>query len=102
MVVVTKRFWKGARAMVGERIDFDAIEALGHNLTLVAPMHAGRSCYSCENCGTFVIVVTDIIAVWHHSRHDRYCCEPAITGRRTLYDKLRTLELETLERLVNV
>lgn len=87
--------------MLGERLDYDAMEAAGHNLTLVAPMHAGRSCYLCENCGAFVISSMGVITVWHHPRRDDYSCEPAAVGRLKLYDKLLSLSLLDVERLSN-
>jgi len=85
--------------MLGKEINYDAIDAAGHSLTLVAPVHAGRSCYFCENCGAFVIASMGVITVWHHPRRDDYSCEPASVGRTNLYDKLRNLELQDLERL---
>jgi hypothetical protein len=85
--------------VLGKKIDYAALEAAGHDLTLVAPVHAGRSCYFCENCGAFVITSMGVITVWHHPRRDDYSCEPASVGRRKLYDKLRSLELQDLERL---
>lgn len=85
--------------MVGERLDFAALERRGHNLTLVAPVHAGRSCYVCENCGAFVLASMAVIEVWHHVHRDDYACETGHIGRRKLYDKLRCLDLRELERL---
>jgi len=37
-------------------IDWDELERRGHQFTMVAPMHIGRSLYWCENCGSFIVV----------------------------------------------
>lgn len=85
--------------MIGERLDFDALEAMGHDFTLVAPVHAGRSCYICENCGAFMLATMDAIEIWHHPHRDDPACEPGHVRRKKLYDKLRSLDLRDLERL---
>jgi len=88
--------------MIGEEIDFDALEAKGHNLTLVAPLHAGRSCYVCENCGAFVLVKANVIAIWYHPHRSNDSCDPAREGGRALYDQLRALDLRELEKIRNL
>ncbi len=88
--------------MLGERLDYDAAETAGHNLTLVAPVHAGRSCYFCENCGAFVVAVSGIVRIWHHPRRDDYGCEPRQVARETLYSKIQVLDLGDWERLKGI
>lgn len=45
--------------------DLVAIEKLGHELTMVAPMHAGISTYYCEKCGALVTFYQGNMRVFH-------------------------------------
>lgn len=49
--------------MTPVRVDWDALERRGHEFTMVAPLHIGRSVYWCENCGCLIVVVNSEIVV---------------------------------------
>jgi hypothetical protein len=84
--------------MLGKEIDFTALEAIGHNLTMVAPTQAGRTGYVCENCGAFALIESFVLVIWHHPhRDDATVCEPAHVGREKLYTKIQKLNLRTFE-----
>lgn len=93
--------------MAHERIDWDELERRGHDFTLVAPMHIGRSTYWCENCGCVLVVVNAEIVVAgapraHHDPLTR-CYgsdQPASTRQRPkLVDQLKQLDEEDYARL---
>ncbi len=93
-------------------VDWDALEAAGHDLTHCGMLMAGTSLYYCENCGAFMLAGQEGISVFHlppGSGSTQVRCPHPGRGRRmagatfsTLKSKLEALREADLERLKDI
>ena len=87
-------------------IDWEALEAAGHNFTMVSGMVAGRSTYYCENCGALLIVTFDAIEVFHVHRGSpstqERCHANGWEDSKNLKTKLDEMQQRALERLKEI
>lgn len=91
-------------------IDYDAFEAAGHDLTMLAGMHAGSTTYYCEGCGALVQVKGSLEIVLFHVHKGSWSTQEkcALVGftasskRETLKEKLDALNEKSMERLREV
>lgn len=86
----------------GERIDWDALEAAGHDFAMIAPLECGHSRYICEHCGAFLLLSAMRIEIWHHPHREDRTCEPRRGTGPLLSKKLLELMHRDLKRLEDV
>ncbi len=87
------------------KLDWDALEAAGHDFVMVAPYAQGCSYYVCEHCSTFMItrgLGDTVIEVWHHPRRTDGSCEPLQGAGDALKAKIDALQARTVERMQNL
>jgi len=87
------------------KLDWEALEAAGHDFVLVAPYAQGLSYYLCEHCSTFMIargLGDSVIEIWHHPRRRDGSCEPPQGPGDALKAKLDALQARIAEQLQNL
>lgn len=81
----------------------DLEDKAGHDLTLVAGLHAGVSTYYCENCGALVLTRNGDIEVFHTHRgslsEQGECHNDVPTDAKSLKEKLQEMQQRDYERL---
>lgn len=88
--------------------DWDALEAAGHDFTMVTGLFAGTSTYYCENCGVLMLIGNEGVKVFHapkgsHSRPGLCVAEPGLhPTHETLKSKLEELQRQDYERLKEI
>jgi hypothetical protein len=87
-------------------VDWDALEAAGHDLTHCGMLSAGTSLYYCENCGAFMLTRHEGIAVFHVHRGtlstQERCANDVPDDNVSLKSKLDTLRQADYERLKDI
>lgn len=88
-----------------KEINYDALEAAGHDLTQITGLVAGTTTYYCEHCGALVQTYQGKQTLFHlptgsWSREDK-CLKGSAIGPKPkkLKEKLSELERQSLERL---
>lgn len=46
---------------------YDELEVAGHDIVMVAPIHAGTSTYYCERCGALILMESARVKLFHVS-----------------------------------
>jgi hypothetical protein len=76
------------------RVDFDALENAGHELTHLGMVMAGTSLYYCENCGSLLMIRGEEILFFHVHRgstSEKDSCSNGTGASKTLKNKLDEL-----------
>lgn len=87
------------------KLNWETLEAAGHDFVLVAPYAQGQSYYVCEHCSTFMItrgLGDTTIEVWHHPRKTDGSCDPHTGPSDALKAKIDALQARNVERMQNL
>lgn len=85
-----------------DKIDWDALEDVGHAFTHLHHLH-GQSWYVCENCGAVMVVENSEIVLFHSPPHvdasAARCVQIEGPQRTSLKEKIQILIDRDIERL---
>jgi hypothetical protein len=95
------------------RFDYEAIEAAGHDVTMLSGLTAGTTTYYCENCASIMLNTHGELALFHpprgsHAAIDKcwssleQWLEVAGPSEPALRDKLKKLHKQQLRQLRRV